>query len=378
MSAMGRLPEYFSELSGRLFSTLVHPELLLAALTHNVSLALLNLGWFAIPLLILLLPRRQEVRQRMPLILAAVFVAFLFIFLFADDLLRMRIQMPVPGNVLAVQGIGPITLNQAYESEPAYLPSIGKPFWLSVTILGRIGGVLLLVTLLAGVGRSWRSYRALRLPKELAGGLFFLIAAAAYLVPVLAIGGFDRYFMPALPLLVVAAVVLAALQSFRPGTARWGESLARVAGVPHESHSVVEPAKANALAAIVLLAFMSVFSVAGTHDYFSWNRARWRGLHDLMVIGKATPEQIDGGFEFNGWHLYEPRYHPQKGQNFWWVRGNDYMVAFAPQAGYKVLAEYPYFNWLPPSRRKIVLLGKQGTPAENLKLSSEISRGSNS
>ena len=110
---------------------------------------------------------------------------------------------------------------------------------------------------------------------------------------------------------------------------------------------------------MLLILLMALYSIFGTHDYLSWNRARWRALSDLMASGKAKPEDIDGGFEFNGWYLYDPDFKPPKGKNFWWVHSDEFVVAFGELPGYRIAKEYHYSNWLPPTHRKVLMLRRE-------------------
>jgi hypothetical protein len=182
------------------------------------------------------------------------------------------------------------------------------------------------------------------LPVELAARIFFLLSLVGYLFPISVIGGWDRYFVPAVPFLL-----LAALSSTTPNfaIADRRQSLEPCPTFRYKSLSVL------------LIMLMAVYSICGTHDYLNWNRTRWRALDDLMANGKTKPEDVDGGFEFNGWYLYDPDFKPPKGKNFWWVHRDDYVVAFGELPGYKIGKEYHYLNWLPPAHRKILLLRKE-------------------
>ena len=51
-----------------------------------------------------------------------------------------------------------------------------------------------------------------------------------------------------------------------------------------------------------------ILTIGATHDYLSWNRVRWQALHNLMQEPQISPNDIDGGFEFNGWYLYDYKY----------------------------------------------------------------------
>jgi hypothetical protein len=346
MKASGHLPFAYDKMNLRVSWVLSDPWLLMIGLSSHVGSAALYLGLFALPVSVLLLSKfwQWPLKSR----LAAGCVAIAFVLCFASNILNRRLSMPITGNIIVPQGIGPITVGDAMMgAPPAYLPSIGKPFWMSVTILAVLGGALLVAGVAGNLCHSWRNYLVRALPSERAGGVFFLLSMAAYLFTILAVGGWDRYLMPALPLLLIGTVALAGHDPISTSEIR-GSS---------KSGSAF---KSLAAAALLCIAF---FAICATHDYLSWNRARWKLLSDLVASGKATPADIDGGFEFNGWHLYDLNYHRQKDKNWWWVHGNKYLVALGDQPGYQLLKEYPYSNWMPPRRGHVLLLGKDATPA---------------
>lgn len=53
-------------------------------------------------------------------------------------------------------------------------------------------------------------------------------------------------------------------------------------------------------ASIVFLLLLSVMSIAGTHDWFAWQRARLEAINELRSAG-IPRNQIQGGFEYDGW-----------------------------------------------------------------------------
>ncbi|MFH1857516.1 MAG: glycosyltransferase family 39 protein [Candidatus Omnitrophota bacterium] len=92
----------------------------------------------------------------------------------------------------------------------------------------------------------------------------------------------------------------------------------------------------------------------------------WEGGEWLLHRGIAA-EQIDGGFVFNGWHLYEKRLREgfegtDRGwrKTGWWVTDGLYRVREAPpEGGYEVVHQFPFRDLLTPeedfiyvSRRK--------------------------
>jgi hypothetical protein len=64
----------------------------------------------------------------------------------------------------------------------------------------------------------------------------------------------------------------------------------------------------------------------------------------------VPPAAIDGGFEFNGTHLYSEDYEGIPGKSWWWVQDDEYVIAFAPIPGYRVVNRVPWYRWL--SRRQ--------------------------
>jgi hypothetical protein len=123
--------------------------------------------------------------------------------------------------------------------------------------------------------------------------------------------------------------------------------------------------------ALVILLFFAFFSVATTRDYFSWNRARWTALHDLMAEENVSATRIDGGFEFNGLYLYRPESHREDpSKSWWWVTDDEYLVALGEVPGYTVVRKYPFTRLLPPEENNIFVLhreepgGQSGTGKE--------------
>jgi hypothetical protein len=56
--------------------------------------------------------------------------------------------------------------------------------------------------------------------------------------------------------------------------------------------------------AAVCTAALGWFSVAGLHDHFRWNDARWNLVHWAFLKG-VSPANLAGGFEVNGWENYD-------------------------------------------------------------------------
>lgn len=101
------------------------------------------------------------------------------------------------------------------------------------------------------------------------------------------------------------------------------------------------------------------FSLLATHDYLSWNRARWEALDYLTTQKNISPNQIDGGFEFNGWH----QTHVDKRTDFdkvswWFVDRDNYTITKGSLPFYETFYSTPHWQWLKMSTDSIFVLTK--------------------
>jgi hypothetical protein len=111
--------------------------------------------------------------------------------------------------------------------------------------------------------------------------------------------------------------------------------------------------------AVACMTIYATFAVSGTHDYIAWNRARWQAQDDLVLTRGVAPNQIDGGYEFNGWTQHVPRYAPKTRPDYWWGdSGETYVLAFGPIASYREIGRYPVARWLPSTWPAILVLRK--------------------
>ena len=303
-----------------------NPPALLRFLSGNLLLALLYCGLFLAPLALRLAPvwRRRWTRPAWndALSLATLATAALTLWSWGR-------HMPLRGNVLITSGVGPVTLHDWYILGLPHDGPLPAAFWIAVTGVALLGAALLAAQLGAAAAAVWRPAGAAERAQRGARALL-LLAAAGYLSVVILVSPFDRYY---LPLVAMLAPLLAA-----PGAAAAGAG------------------RAPRLAAAALLLALAGFSIAATHDYLAWNRARWQGLRQLTEVDGISPRRIDGGAEFNGLHLFAPDYRKQPKKSWWWVADDEYMLGMGPLPGYALLRRYPYARWLPPGEAEIQVL----------------------
>jgi hypothetical protein len=249
------------------------------------------------------------------------------------SVLRQRnFRMPFHGSFnLADFGLGPATLHDVYIRGMPHLPTASPDFFWKLTWLGVAGGALLVGTALViglrlmlsnGEDRAARTAAASALA-FIGGNLLILVAIFFY----------DRYFVPLLPLVAVAS----GWSGATPGRTRLEWML---------GHGAL----ALALAGVVAI---GGFSVAATHDYLAWNRARWQLLRQLTDGEKIPPSQIDGGFEFNGFLRYGSNSKP--GKSWWWVEDDRYLLSFGPVPGFTTYRAQDYSRWLGGRGQVLVL-----------------------
>jgi hypothetical protein len=166
-----------------------------------------------------------------------------------------------------------------------------------------------------------------------------LLAGAFQVVPFYMVWPQDRYLI--LLILPAAALVLGALRRVRL------------------SRSVV---------CLGLLLF-GIYGLAGLHDYFAWNRVRW-GLGQELISEGIRPEQIDGGLEWAGWHLYLNRPRGARASLsspylLWYTRlvpelDPKYLISFSAIPGYTVLRSRTYHSYLHRSDLTLYLSHRTG------------------
>ncbi len=285
------------------------------------------LGLFLFPLILWIGPRNVKAlcRPRLVSLMTVVYAV-----MGAWVLRHMR--MPLLRNTLYDLGLGPALLQGGSPS----LPTAGKGFWAVVTLAGFLGSVVLVGATLLAIGKT---RKFLPMPAGKRELLVILLASGLiYLVPhsILTITGraFDRYVLFLVPLGIVMLFLLAS----DAGLAKAGSLIV------------------NMSLAVASLILYGAFSMAGTHDYLSWNRARWQALNNLETEQRVGPDDIDGGFEFNAWYLYDPNYRASPGKSWYFVARDDFMIAFAPVPGFTEMKRYHFQRWLPPGEGSILVL----------------------
>ncbi|MDO9541090.1 MAG: glycosyltransferase family 39 protein [Kiritimatiellia bacterium] len=307
----------------------------------NLIACMVMLGLFMFPVLLLEMPRRSRRDRIITWFLTAGGLA-LGVWLACEGR-----KMPLLSKGIFVDfALGPPTLcdvfclerDNLYKAPPVLL-------WL-ITFLGSIGAFWLLRYLVAC---AWNGFRWLfRGRGEGFCAAIQVLGMGSALIILLPLGisqcPFDRYLLACVPGLLLGIAAAA-----RPGLPllRWQRWVA-----------------------VIFIMGSAIFAVVGTHDYLAWNRARWRALDYLCKENNIPPTNIDGGFEFNGWFLFNPAYKQQEQKSWWWVHDDEFIVAFGLVEHHRVNKSFPYIRWCPPMRDFIAVIEYRDLQADNIQLAS--------
>lgn len=327
LEARDQTPALYGKQIEDLLQILGTPSAWFLRIGEHSIITLFYLGLFLFPLLLVLAYVHKEaikpwlIKAILPLsILGSLVLAYV------DRL------MPIKKNVLNSSGIGPLTLHDTYLMNLPNVPALPTWFWFIITMLSLLGVGILLWYLFHFIrSLALVMVRKMEMVNNQIASIFFLLCAIIYFGPLAFLGFFDRY-------LVLLQILLAfALLSY---CTRIKLSKPRV--------------MAFMLAIIIPLA---LFSIAATHDYLSWNRARWDALQSLEVEHNVPFTHINGGFEYNGYSLFDDDALVGDQSDNWWEEEDDlYMISFGEVQGYDVVRTYPYKNWLPPYQGKVYIL----------------------
>ena len=248
-----------------------------------------------------------------------------------------RQVMPLTENLIYNFGLGPPLLRDFYVLGIPNLHSLPKGFWYLITGLSLLGSTLFIDSCITAGQVFWKGGTTGKLPREWIPGVVIL-SSAAYLVPISMNDVFyDRYVMFFIPIFLVLVASQCPKETKQRSISFLG------------------------IVALILFVFLAGFSIGGTHDYLSWNRARWQALHYLVDDLHVPPRLIDGGFEFNGLHNFNENLplSRESGKSWWWVDRADYVVAFGPIPGHEIMRSFQYESWLALGTGSIYVLQKQ-------------------
>ncbi len=326
--------------------------------TVNLGTWSAYLIWFVLPLCFLGPPPRSHRWLQIPIALLV-----MKLLLHTSDTLRGRNLAPASAaaflhgdfpylsNLVHAGGIGPNTLFDVFFR---YMPRplLAERWWLWVEWLLLPGAWFVVGALVRRAPRVRHPRSDSSAPHpSLRGELIGFAATLAITSFLLAQQAFrdhlfDRYQLPSylgLLLILGGSIGEAGITG-----SRLGQALRRIA-----------------LAAT--LGGLALYTVAGLHDYFGWNTARWRLVDELRGRGLST-RSLQGGYEVNGWLLFDAHRALETSPDCigvcrcaidwpeWPCIDDSYVITMNRLRGYEVMAERRVRWWLPPGRQTLFLL----------------------
>lgn len=279
---------------------------------------LIYIGLFLLPVLVAL---------RLPLTRRSAIVTFVALIPVAYLVYLSWSRMPL-GNMIFNLGVGPLTLPGTTEDKLAVFNNLGPNWLLFLKIIGAMMVFLLVRLFVYGLTMIKKHYPSRNLSRGSIfklGVAFFILAYALFVV--IDHHRFDRYLLTLVPFILLL--------------------------FPAEK---LQPKGGTFLFSGVGLFLLMLFTVMSSHDYLSWNKARWQALSSLEQQGiEAT--SIDGGFEYNGFRQTSHR-NPENpyGKSWWFVAENEYSVAFGPYNNYSIENTFSFHHYLALRQDTVYLL----------------------
>lgn len=253
---------------------------------------LIYMGLILLPLSAMAAPRLlSQLKGKQANLVTALTIEL--VLLLPAALLFSKNIMPLGDNLIYDFGLGPmiLTLGESATKLPADFTA-PSALWTGVTVFSGVGLALSIGCLAAVILLLQKHYSESRWTHKHSVVALLLLFCAIYTVVLSGRGFFDRYLI----LLLLPLSVILNFKEKEPANA--------------EAHSKTRLANVLRCMSVTLAAtsaaVLAFYSVAGTRDYFEWNRARWSLLDSAVKSLNLAPEDVDGGYEFNGWYVYEP------------------------------------------------------------------------
>jgi hypothetical protein len=216
-------------------------------------------------------------------------------------------RSPSEHNLIDAAGIGPQLVYDAWRGTPASLDRSAGWLWRCAGVAAAYGITVLVVA----AGRTVRALSSGAVADR-ADRLYLVALLGGYLAPFVLTDYVDRYLLFVLPF-----------------------ALTLIARCWPERNSAT-----LSIAASTWIVLALGLSVAATHDYFAWNRARWEAIRAAERLG-ATPDTLDGGYEYNAYYRFEIKPRTIRAdKSWWWVADDRFVIAFSVPPGFVERARF--------------------------------------
>ena len=307
LKGKGVLPDNYNLQLSRIIDSVTYPTFsTLQQIGINFVTSCICLGIFILPLTI------SNFRNHLKQIQQFVVIKwgfYLFLIIIICKVLFTGLINPFIGNMFYPFGTGPILLTGFNTDKIKTYSIFGKLILILLNILGGISFYFSFFSIVKSINlKSISSDNWLN--------LFFVLLFLIYLIPLCFNYTNDRYLLFLLPFFIV---------------------------------SYCKYSECNFNLFLFTLTFCPIlfFSVASNYDYFRINDAKWNALNTLTNKKLVLPQNIDGGFEFNGWYLSESiNYDPSHEERWWWIANDEYILSPYMKRGYFIEEKIPFKNMI--------------------------------
>ena len=228
-------------------------------------------------------------------------------------------------NIIIDFGIGPLLFKDTYILGIRRLPAMPTSLYLLILLAAVLSLAVVLV-------RAWSLVRRVFQKVDTNFTAVLALGASFFYLGIITLTGFhDRYLIPVIAFFIIWQ------------TADWP------GGFP------ARPSRpAWALSAIMVVC-LGLFSILGTHDFMATRRAATEAHEYLLKDLRVDPCDVDGGFEFNGYHCHREDFDPHPNLSWWWVSQEDNLVALGEIPGYKTVKKFPFHRLMGPDGAVFVL-----------------------
>lgn len=316
------LSENFGE-SKQLIDNITNGELK-QTLENDVHIFFELWGLFLLPILLIVLIYFWKKTQR-SVILIATFLTLIMSYPYSKIYHRGLL-----GNTFENLGIGPMFLPSYDNLSP---PKVSQMDWENFLLITFILGVVLLLFILIQIFNILIFIKNKKSVFVNWNTVFAFFAAFGYFIfLIINHHQIDRYTLVGIPFLILFIT---------------------------PSNLDLPIPKPIQLLSILSFGIISIYSVIATHDYLSWNRARWEGINYALDELKIQPDHMDAGIEYKGYYDIK-KWMPAgwEGLETWNENPEKYKIAFSPICKYKTVKTYPYIRYMPPRTDSIYLLEK--------------------
>ncbi len=244
---------------------------------------LLVIGCLLIPFSIILLVNfYREFKKRDYLVLGVLIIGSIILTIKAYGFYPL-------GNISTIFEIGP----KVIKSNPLLIDNNANYDLRVLNYFAAILSISCIMFFLIRRSKEENSFTPNKLSKSIFLGIFFTY----FIFVAISNAYFDRYALPLVLILVVALI---------PSDFNINKTL-KIIGL-----------------SIILLVFS--FTVIENIDYFNWQKERLKAITYIKSKG-IKDNEIDGGFEFNGWIKNHNRYPTDNTMSWWWIEKDSFIVA---------------------------------------------------